>query len=59
MNLNSNLELNNDQRAFVNSAKQFANEFIIDKAIEWDKKGIFPKEVLKKSAEYGLSLIHI
>ena len=59
MNLNSNIELNNDQRAFVNSAKQFANEFIIDKAIEWDKKGIFPKEVLKKSAEYGFAGIYV
>lgn len=59
MNLNINLELNSDQRAFVNSAKQFADEFILEKALEWDKKGIFPKEVLKKSAEYGFAGIYV
>ena len=59
MNLNINMELNGDQKAFVNSTKQFADEYIVNNALEWDKKQIFPRNVFKKSAELGLAGIYV
>jgi alkylation response protein AidB-like acyl-CoA dehydrogenase len=59
MNLNINMNLSSEQRAFVNSTKQFAQEFISNKALEWDKTQTFPVEVFKKSAELGLAGIYV
>ncbi|MAJ24021.1 MAG: acyl-CoA dehydrogenase [Rickettsiales bacterium] len=54
-----NTDLTVDQKAYINSTKQFADEHIINNSIEWDKKQIFPKEVLKKSAGLGLAGIYV
>ena len=59
MYLNINTDLTVDQKAYINSTKQFADEHIINNSIEWDKKQIFPKEVLKKSAGLGLAGIYV
>ena len=41
------------------SAKDFALQYIKPYVMDWDESQHFPKEVLVKSGEYGLSLIHI
>lgn len=46
-------ELNEDQRAFADTAQQFADESLAPMAAEWDEKQIFPKDVLRESGELG------
>ncbi|AXT72453.1 acyl-CoA dehydrogenase family protein [Vibrio sp. dhg] len=46
-------ELNEDQRAFSDTAQQFAVERLAPMAAEWDEKQIFPKEVLREAGELG------
>lgn len=46
-------ELNEDQRAFADTAQQFADECLAPMAAEWDEKQIFPKDVLRKAGELG------
>ncbi|MCS0025147.1 acyl-CoA dehydrogenase family protein [Vibrio antiquarius] len=46
-------ELNEDQRAFADTAQQFADERLAPMAAEWDEKQIFPKDVLRESGELG------
>ncbi|AEX24538.1 acyl-CoA dehydrogenase family protein [Vibrio sp. EJY3] len=46
-------ELNEDQRAFSDTAQQFAAERLAPTAAEWDEKQIFPKEVLREAGELG------
>ncbi|MCF7481010.1 acyl-CoA dehydrogenase family protein [Vibrio sp. J1-1] len=46
-------ELNEDQRAFSDTAQQFAEERLAPMAAEWDEKQIFPKEVLREAGELG------
>ena len=41
MNLNVNMNLTSDQKAFVNSTKQFADAFVANNALEWDKNKLF------------------
>ncbi len=59
MKLNTNIDLSSDQKAYVDSTKQFADKYIADKALEWDRNQIFPTEVFKKSAELGLAGIYV
>ncbi len=46
-------ELNQDQRAFSETAHQFAVERLAPKAAEWDQKQLFPKDVLREAGELG------
>ncbi|MBW3696667.1 acyl-CoA dehydrogenase [Vibrio sp. T187] len=46
-------ELNEDQRAFSETAYQFALDRLSPMAAEWDEKQIFPKDVLKEAGELG------
>jgi len=48
-----NFELNEDQRAFADTAAQFAREKLAPSASEWDEQQIFPKEVLSQAGELG------
>ena len=59
MNLNININLTNEQKAFVDSTKQFADEHIKNNSLKWDKNAYFPVEVFKKSAELGLAGIYV
>lgn len=45
--------LNDDQRAFVESARQFAEAELAPKAAEWDREHVFPVEVIRKAADMG------
>lgn len=45
--------LNDDQKAFVDLAKQFSDAELLPNAAHWDEQHIFPKEVMKKAGELG------
>ncbi|HAS6763250.1 TPA: acyl-CoA dehydrogenase [Vibrio parahaemolyticus] len=46
-------ELNEDQRAFADTAQQFSLERLAPMAAEWDEKKNFPKDVLREAGELG------
>lgn len=46
-------ELNQDQKAFVDMANQFAREKLMPMASQWDEQQIFPKAILRKAGELG------
>ncbi|MDF2155385.1 acyl-CoA dehydrogenase family protein [Vibrio sp. CAU 1672] len=46
-------ELNQDQRAFADTARQFAKERLAPMAAEWDEKQVFPKQALREAGELG------
>ncbi|WP_299013119.1 acyl-CoA dehydrogenase family protein [uncultured Photobacterium sp.] len=52
-------ELNEDQRAFAATARQFALEQLAPNAAEWDEKQFFPKQVLKNAGELGLLSLYV
>ena len=45
--------LNDDQRAFVESARAFAEGAMAPNAARWDEESIFPREVLQQAGELG------
>lgn len=45
--------LSDDQRAFVESAKAFAEGAMAPHAARWDEESIFPKDVLRQAGELG------
>ena len=45
--------LNEDQKAFVESAKAFAEGAMAPHAAHWDEEAIFPREVLQQAGELG------
>ncbi|MGX1927089.1 acyl-CoA dehydrogenase family protein [Vibrio sp. NH-7] len=46
-------ELNEEQRAFADTAAQFAEQRLVPNAAKWDSEQIFPKEVLSEAGELG------
>ncbi|KGY06848.1 acyl-CoA dehydrogenase family protein [Vibrio sinaloensis] len=46
-------ELNEEQRAFADTAAQFAAQRLMPNAAKWDSEQIFPKEVLSEAGELG------
>lgn len=46
-------ELNQDQRAFADTAAQFARDSLEPNAAKWDEEQIFPKSVLRQAGELG------
>ena len=54
-----NFNLSEDQKAFQSLARDFAQKELQDQAAEWDEKKIFPKEVVKKSAEMGFCSLYL
>ena len=46
-------ELTEDQRAFADTARQFAQAELAPHAAHWDAEGIFPKEAIAKAGELG------
>ena len=45
--------LSDDQRAFVESARAFAEGAMAPHAAQWDEESIFPREVLEQAGELG------
>lgn len=50
--------LNEDQLAFQDTARSFAQNELAPFATEWDAKKIFPREAIKKAAELGFCGIY-
>ena len=48
-----NFELTEDQRAFADTARQFAQAELAPHAAEWDREAIFPREAIAKAGELG------
>ncbi|MBL4742137.1 MAG: acyl-CoA dehydrogenase [Idiomarina sp.] len=48
-----NFELTEDQQAFVDTAKAFADKELAPYAAQWDEESHFPIEVFKKAGEMG------
>src|SRR5690606_14639536 len=46
-------ELNEDQRAFAQTARDFAQAELAPHAAEWDAQAIFPKATIAKAGELG------
>ncbi len=46
-------ELTEEQRAFAQTAREFALAELAPHAAEWDAEGIFPKEAIAKAGELG------
>ncbi|GAC14216.1 acyl-CoA dehydrogenase family protein [Aliiglaciecola lipolytica] len=53
-----NFDLSEDQMAFVETAKQFADQELAPHAAEWDKKHFFPKSVIQKAGELGFCALY-
>ncbi|GAA6186683.1 acyl-CoA dehydrogenase family protein [Aliiglaciecola sp. NS0011-25] len=53
-----NFDLTEDQIAFVDTAKQFADQELAPHAAHWDKHHIFPKEVIQKAGELGFCALY-
>jgi len=47
------LELSEEQRAFAQSARDFAQAEFAPHAAQWDAEAIFPKEAIAKAGELG------
>lgn len=54
-----NFELSEEQSAIFDLAKDFADNSIAPHAIEWDQDKHFPIEVIKQSAQLGMSAIYV
>ncbi len=48
-----NFELSEDQRAFADTARQFAAAELAPHAAEWDAQAIFPRDAIAKAGELG------
>ncbi|EHK4782862.1 acyl-CoA dehydrogenase family protein [Vibrio parahaemolyticus] len=51
-------DLNEDQLAFAEVAKQFADQMLAPHAAEWDENHHFPKDVLRQAGELGFLSIY-
>ena len=45
--------LNEEQKAFVESARAFAEGALAPNAARWDEESIFPRDVLQQAGELG------
>jgi alkylation response protein AidB-like acyl-CoA dehydrogenase len=53
-----NFDLTDDQLAFADTAKQFAEQELAPYAAKWDSEHIFPKEVIHKAGELGFCSLY-
>jgi len=53
-----NFELSEDQQAFSDTAKQFAEAEMAPHAAKWDKEHYFPVEVIKKAGDLGFCALY-
>ena len=52
-------DLNDDQRAFQATARDFAAAEMAPHAADWDEQGIFPVDALRKAAALGFAGIYV
>lgn len=53
-----NFNLTEDQQAFADLAKQFAEQELAPHAAEWDREHFFPKAVIQKAGELGFCSLY-
>ena len=53
-----NFELNEDQIAFAETARQFSDQELAPFASKWDKEHYFPIETIKKAGELGFCCLY-
>ncbi|GAA0857312.1 acyl-CoA dehydrogenase family protein [Aliiglaciecola litoralis] len=53
-----NFDLTEDQLAFAQTARQFADQELAPHAARWDKEHIFPKDVIQKAGELGFCALY-
>ena len=53
-----NFNLTEDQQAFVDVAKQFAEQELAPNAAQWDRDHHFPKDVIQKAGELGFCSLY-
>lgn len=53
-----NFELNEDQTAFAETARQFAEQELAPFAAKWDQEHYFPIEAIKKAGELGFCCLY-
>ena len=53
-----NFNLTDDQKAFVEVAKQFAEQELAPHAAQWDREHHFPKDVIQKAGELGFCSLY-
>ncbi|KKO47903.1 acyl-CoA dehydrogenase [Arsukibacterium sp. MJ3] len=53
-----NFNLTEDQQAFVDVAKQFAEQELAPHAAQWDRDHHFPKDVIQKAGELGFCSLY-
>lgn len=51
--------ISDEQRALVETAREFADEHLAPHAIEWDQTKHFPIDVLRKAAELGMGGLYV
>ncbi|RJX75596.1 acyl-CoA dehydrogenase [Vibrio sinensis] len=51
-------ELNEEQLAFAEAAKQFSDQMLAPNASEWDQQAHFPKDVIQQAGELGFLSIY-
>ena len=51
-------ELTEEQRAFAQTARDFALAELAPHAAQWDAEGIFPKEAIAKAGELGFCALY-
>ena len=54
-----NFELTEDQRAFQDAARGFAEDYLKPKAAEWDETSHFAVDEMRKAAELGFAAIYV
>ncbi|MCH8551525.1 MAG: acyl-CoA dehydrogenase family protein [Natronospirillum sp.] len=54
-----NFELSEDQRAFVESARQFSERELAPHAARWDAEAEFPVDVIRKAADMGFCGLYV
>ncbi|GHD10417.1 acyl-CoA dehydrogenase family protein [Tianweitania populi] len=52
-------ELNSDQRAIQEMVQAFAADWVAPHALDWDRKGYFPSDVVRETAALGLGGIYV
>lgn len=53
-----NFNLTDDQKAFADSARQFAAQELTPHAAQWDRDHHFPKDVIQKAGEMGFCSLY-
>lgn len=57
--MSSMFDLDEDERAIRDTARDFADEFLAPNALDWDERKHFPVDVLRKAGPLGLGGIYV